>query len=486
MMSRIVAILGIVIALAPIASPVQAQSNRDWLMFGGTPQRNMVNLVDKNIPTDWSVEKDKSKNIKWIVDLGDETLAEPVVANGMILIGGNNSHPRDPKLKGRRAVLLAFTEADGKFLWQIVHDVLPVGPVMYMSRFRGLFSTPVVEADSIFYVTPTAEVVCAGTNGKVVWKYDSAKELKVQPFDAAGCSPLIVGDLLMIATGHARDSFGPLPATTAPSFIALNKKTGKLIWKSSLPGKNIFEVQWANPALAVVDGKPQVIFPGGDGVLYSFEPETGKLIWKFDAILTRPKLGAAPVNYFIATPAVVGDKLYIGMGVAPELGTAPKSSYLFCVDLRKVGDVSPKSYDPADAANRDSALVWAYGGQIEPRPKIGPFVRFSSTLSTCAVHDGLVYAVEERGFLHCLDAKTGQRYWMDDLKTAVWSSPYCVDGKVLLACQDGAFFIYAHGKTKKQIASIDMEETVNSSPVVANGVLYIATRHRLIAVAEKK
>ena len=39
---------------------------------------------------------------------------------------------------------------------------------------------------------------------------------------------------------------------------------------------------WSNPAYGVVKGKAQVIFPGGDGWLYSFEPKTGKLIWKMD------------------------------------------------------------------------------------------------------------------------------------------------------------------------------------------------------------
>ena len=40
--------------------------------------------------------------------------------------------------------------------------------------------------------------------------------------------------------------------------------------------------QWSNPAYADAKVEPQVIFPGGDGWLYAFAPETGEVIWKFD------------------------------------------------------------------------------------------------------------------------------------------------------------------------------------------------------------
>jgi outer membrane protein assembly factor BamB len=465
----------------------QPAGKSDCLLFGGSPQRNLVNLVDKNVPIEWSIEEGKEKNIKWIATLGDKSYGGPLVANGKIYVGTNNGNPRDPKIKGHKAILMALNEADGKFLWQIVHDI-PADPLFNLGRVEGLCSTPVIEGDNLYYVTPGCEVVRATTAGKVDWTYDMMKELKVVPFHLANCSPLIAGDLVMLMTSNGTDEQGEVPSPKAPSFIAVNKKTGKLAWQNSLPGDRIIEGQWANPALATVNGKNQVIFPGGDGVLYSFEAETGKLIWKFDGLVARPKKGGdrVPTNYFVATPVIYENKLYIGMGVGPDLGTSPKSSYLFCIDLTKSGDVSPKSYKANDPANKDSALIWAFGGPIEPRPKSGPAVYFSPTINTCAIHDGLVYAVEERGFLHCLDAKTGERYWYDDLKTAVWGSPYYVDNKVFVGCQDGSVFIFAHGKTKKQITTIDHLETIDGTPLVANGVLYITTRSKLIAVVEKK
>src|SRR5262245_58692990 len=69
---------------------------------------------------------------------------------------------------------------------------------------------------------------------------------------------------------------------------------------------------------------------------------------------------------------------------------------------------------------------------------------FGRSMSTVAVHDGLCYAAELDGYLHCLDAKTGQKYWTYDTKRAMWGSPYWVDGKVYLGTEDGDLFVFKH------------------------------------------
>ena len=67
---------------------------------------------------------------------------------------------------------------------------------------------------------------------------------------------------------------------------------------------------------------------------------------------------------------------------------------------------------------------------------------FGRTISTVAVHDGLVYAAELDGYLHCLDAKTGKKYWEHDLKDGTWCSPYYVDGKVYIGTDDGDLYVF--------------------------------------------
>ena len=481
-MQRYICLMGM---LTLVAGSLSARA--DWPLFGGSLQRNMANTTDKNVPVDWSVEEGKQKSIKWTALVGSKCYGGPVIADGKIFVGTNNGNPRDPKVTGQRAVLMAFSEADGKFLWQIMHDY-PADELFHEAIPVGLCSTPAVDGKRVYYVTPACEVICANTaDGKIEWRYDMMKELKVVPYHCSNCSPLVVGDLVLIVTGNGVDNQGKVVNPKAPSFIAFNKTTGKIVWQSDLPSATTLEGQWSNPTVAKVNGKNLAIIPGGDAYLYGLALESGKMVWKFNCQPQRPGKDDPPhLNYMIATPVVVDNKAYIGLGVYPEHPSGPPFSHLLCVDITKAGDVSSKSLDHKDPKNKDSALLWSYGGKVDPVPKKGRRVLFGRTISTCAIHDGLVYIAEEQGYMHCLDAKTGQKYWDYDFNAGIWGSAYYVDGKVYIGSDDGEIMIFQAGKKLEVIAKVDMGETVHSTPVVANGVLYVATKSKVYAIAEKK
>src|SRR5260370_31120210 len=217
--------------------------------------------------------------------------------------------------------MMCFRESDGQFLWQIVHDKLPDANENDWPQ-TGICSHPVVEGKRLYYVSNRCEVVCADTDGKVVWKLDMIEKLKVFPSYMAACSPLIVGDLVFVVTGNAINSRGDLPSPKAPSFLAVDKKTGEMKWQSAAPGDKIMEGQWGNPAAAEVNGVTQVVFPGGDGWLYGFEAKSGELLGKFDC---NPK-GAKPFvpggrrdpNDIVRTPGIQDKQLYVGVGQNPD------------------------------------------------------------------------------------------------------------------------------------------------------------------------
>ena len=105
----------------------------------------------------------------------------------------------------------------------------------------------------------------------VVWRFDMIKELGVTPYSMSSCSVTAVGDLLLVNTSNGADCpHKRVPSPKAPSFIALDKLTGKLLWADNSPGNNILDGQWSSPAAAVLGGVPQAIFAGGDGWIYSF------------------------------------------------------------------------------------------------------------------------------------------------------------------------------------------------------------------------
>lgn len=510
-----------------------------WPLFGGTPGRNMVNTVDKNIPAEWYVEnsddkeKKPAKNIKWKAALGSQSYSGPVVSGGKVFVGTNNNSPRDKKIEGDKGVVMCFRESDGKFLWQITHDKLPSGQVNDWPE-QGVCSTPVVEGNRLYYVSNRCEVVCADTEGiegkletKIHWTYDMMKELDVFPHNLAACSPVIAGDLIFVVTANGVDeNHINIPAPKAPSFIALNKKSGKLAWQNNLPtikaadiakldeetdpeefakspikllmdrGEVIMHGQWSNPTFAQANGKPQVIFPGGDGWLYAFEPEKGELIWKFDANPKDAKYalgGKGTRSDFISTPVVVGNRLYIGTGQDPE--HVKGVGHLWCLDITKKGDVSPdlvtdaKASPPKTKKNPNSAVVWHFGGSVpeKERETLKRNYYFSRTMSTCAIHDGLLYITDLSGRLYCLDSGTGKEYWFHDTKSETWGSPYWVDGKIYVGNDEQEVNVFQHGKVKKQLAKNDMPrgQPVKSTPVAANGTLYIMTTSHLYAIEKK-
>src|SRR4051812_31462976 len=94
------------LAFAGETNPLPVASQRSWPMFGGSPTRNMVNPFEKNLPTDWSVEEGKFRNIRWVAELGKKTFGSPVIAQGKVFVGTNNANPRDQNLLGHRAVLM--------------------------------------------------------------------------------------------------------------------------------------------------------------------------------------------------------------------------------------------------------------------------------------------------------------------------------------------------------------------------------------------
>jgi outer membrane protein assembly factor BamB len=240
-----------------------------------------------------------------------------------------------------------------------------------------------------------------------------------------------------------------------------------------------------------VHGTMQVIFPAGDGWLYGLDAKTGSFIWKFDCNPKDAKPykpgGRGEACFFLGSPVVYDNKVYIGLGQEPENdGQGP--GFFWCVDITKKGDVSPELVVNANPLktepNKNSAAVWCVNG-LKKKGKDRDYV-FGRTVSTPAVHDGLVYMTDMESFFYCFDARTGADYWEEDLKSSIWSSPYCVDGKVYIGTDEGEVHIFAHGKAMKLIEKVNMDSGQIKAPVVAaNGVLYVMTGKTLYAIAAK-
>src|SRR5205814_9546671 len=130
--------------------------------------------------------------------------------------------------------------------------------------------------------------------------------------------------------------------------------------------------------------------------------------------------------------------------------------------------------------NPQSAMLWRFGGKDKAKERL-----FQGLYSSVAVQDGLVLAPDQEGYLHCLDARTGKHYWVHDVKAELLSAPLIVDGKVYLPTTNGDVIILALAKERKVLREIDVDDSVDTSPVFANGVLYLATARTLYAIENR-
>lgn len=446
----------------------------DWPMWGGTPDRNMSRNM-KGLSKTWDMTK--GTNIAWVSGVGSQTYGNPTVAGGKVFVGTNNEGLRDKTQTGDRGVLMAFKESDGTFLWQHATEKLPAGRVNDWP-FQGVASSPLIEGDKLYYVNNRAELLCLDTEGfhddendgpfkdekltgkghaDIVWKLDMMDELGVFPHNLANASPVPFGDLILLMTSNGHDeSHVHIPSPRAPALIAVNKKTGQVVWEDNRVGEKILHGQWSSPAVGKVAGVDMVVSAQGDGYVRGYEALSGKFLWEFD---TNPKDTVWPKNRneVISTPIIYNDKVYIANGQDPEHGEGV--GHLYCIDPTKRGDITKEG------------LIWHYD-------------KIRRSISTGALVDGILYYSDFSGFLHALDAATGKPYWVHDMLAAVWASPFVVDGKVYLGDEDGDVVVMQHGKTKEVISEVNMGSSVYGTFVAANGKLFVTNRNQLIAIQE--
>jgi outer membrane protein assembly factor BamB len=462
------------------------------------------------------------RNVKWCVPLGTECYSTPVVAGGKVLLGTNNGQPRDPRHQGDRGVLLCLNEADGSLAWQLVVPKLE-GDIFLDWPQAGMCSPATVEGDRVYTVTNRDEVVCLDLNGlangndgpfrdegrhaalqdqppmtpgpadaDILWLSDLRAAAGVRPHDSAHSSVLLDGPYLYVNTSNGLTSkHDGVDRPEAPSLVVVEKTTGRLVAQEREGiSRRIFHSTWSSPALGEVGGRRLVFFGGGDGVVYAFEALTAekgtgpvsrngpqgasqkldlspfplRCVWRFDCDPTAPKEN---IHFYIrnrrespsnikSMPVFHNGRVYVTVG--GDIWWGKNQAWLKCIDAAKTGDVT------------QSGLVWSYS--------VG-----RHCCSTPSIHDGLVYAADCDGKVHCVDAQTGRPYWVHEAGGEIWASTLVADGKVYIGTRRGDFWVLAAGRQKRVLSSIRLDAPVISTPVAANGTLYVGTMTRLYALA---
>ncbi len=503
----------------------------DWPMLGRDGTRNGVS-AEVGAPTLWSIEERKddrviheSRGVRWTAPLGSQTHSSPVVSGGLVWIGTNSLRPGGDA-REVHSVLKCFRVADGKEVYE--YDSPKLSARVHDPGWTGLGSSPLIEGDRLWLTTNRSEVICLDIGPLIrgegppreLWKLDLINVFDVSPHvpimgPPRPCSigPSWNGRIFVTTNNGVGEDHVEVPKPDAPNLVCLNKDTGEVYWKDNSPGPNILLSQFASPTVTEIRGQMQVIVPQSDGWVRAFDPMTGEKFWEFDAnakVTDWIHYSRGSRNSLLGNAVVYEDRVYLASGRDAEQGEG--AGRLICIDPTKRGDVSSELAVDANEQplprRRMQAVDPKAGEKAIPNPNSGLVWEFVSlgeefedamhrTMSSVAVSKGLVIVGDTSGLVHCFDAQTGQRHWRHDMFATIWVSPLIVDDKIYIADEDGDVAIFGlsadpavalrkvNGEPQP-LREISMVEPIYSSPIFANGVLYLATRTTLFAIAIDK
>jgi outer membrane protein assembly factor BamB len=518
-------------------------SGGDWPEWCGQPSRNMAAKSDERLP-DWAdcgVENDadeadlrSTKNVKWVAKLGHLTTGSPVVSRGRVFVGTTSENGKD-------ACFLCFDEQTGRRLGSFV---CPKPPRGNLERW-AISSTPTIEGDRLYFVSPYQEVMCLDLNvllGKsghgagedkpqsakpdkatveqislqsILWRYDLWEKLKAYYHHTTSSSVLVHGDHVYVCTGNGRSwvpgriPFSPL----TPSLVAFHKITGQLVARDDQQiGEQLYRGQYTSPSLGIVNGRAQILLATGNGVCYAFEPVDPAAPVVPDRWMTTSLRG--PIVYFIDvegkdTAGLTAAEYACSVGL---LASLPKPALpLEFRFSRKVPTMTPIDTIPTATVPDVPILrpIWWFDC-IPPEYKKLPFyprqIKGDGRGHPCDITATPVFANnrvyiaiggdpnhggrDSQGSVICIDAtKTGDV----TAKAKIWSYEALNQSVSTVAVADGLVFVVDNAYT---VHCLDADSgqcywthsarkgaTCFSSPLVADGKLYLG---KTILSASKK
>jgi len=433
-----------------------------------------------NPPVDWDTTT--GRNIVWSVELGNDTFGRPVVAGDAVYVGSDNARRMNPAFQEESGVLMAFRAADGAFLWQDVAPRVERGLRDFL--LPSTTGAPYVEGNRLYYVTAECQLRALDTQGfrdgensgpyreelfqddaaaDIVWELDMCSRLGVFAHEASNSEVLPLGDLLIVSTSNGQnEGHTRVPSPRAPSLIAVDKRSGEVVWRAIGAGGQVLHGQWSSPVAANVNGRMLVLFGGGDGWLRAYDAASGHEVWRFDGnpkdARWLPRPGVLSRSSIIASPVFADGRVYMAMGQSPGHGNGP--SLMYAISPNGQGDVT------------GSRVLWT-------SREVGRVV------GTPIVKDGLLYVGDLGGTVHCLDTATGAHVWKHETNEAIWGSLLLAGGRVYVGTVDGNVTVLRAGRRKEVLARIEMDAPIYSRPAVVGDALYLATAERLYLIAAK-
>jgi len=439
-------ILGMLIkiGLGLVISAIAAAGN--WPSFRGNGASGVADGHD--LPTKWDVTK--GTNIVWKTGIPGLAHSSPIVWGDRIFVTTALSSQPDATFKKglygagtasddlsvQKWKLLCLDRKSGKLLWErVAFEGAPKEKRHIKSTYAN--ATPATDGEVVVAFFGSQGAYGFDLEGNRLWSRDLGR-LDAGAYDTpeyewgTASSPILYKDLAIFQCDQQKGSF----------LIALNRKTGKTVWKTGrdeLPS-------WGTPTIVPAQSRAELV-TNGSNFVRAYDPATGKELWRLggSSKITAP------------TPVYSGELIVVASGRQPE---AP----VFVIRPGGSGDIT----------GRDR-VVW------QKRQR-------GSYMPTPLIYRGHLYVLNNNGVFDCYDLKSGADIYRQRIAhqgSGFSASPVASDGKIFLSGEDGDIFIVKAGPVYEQITKIEMEEPIMATPAISQGLLIVRTQHHLWAIGKR-
>jgi outer membrane protein assembly factor BamB len=393
----------------------------NWTHFRG----NNLNSISETtgIPLTWN-----DSNTKWKTEIHDKGYSSPVVYGNQVWVTTARSDGKE-----LYAVCVDFTTG------KIVYDINVLSPENVIGKHSintYASPTPCIEDGFVYVHFGSMGTACIRTSdGSILWK---RTDLKCNHVQGPGSSPILYKNLLIL---H-------FEGTDTRYLVALDKTTGETVWKTDRPVKpydplpEIGKKAYVTPILVTVKGK-DLIISNGSAVCCAYDPLSGKEIWS----VVRGAESTVPM------PVAENGKVYFYTGSMVDTAGIIFTE-IVAVNPDGKGDIT------------DTNILWKKRDDIAHTQMLTPLLK-----------DGLIYTVNSKNVLMCIDAENGGEIWSQHLKSNYNASPVYENGIVWLFSVKGEILAIKAGRKFDILSQDQTDSGIWATPALV--------RHSMILRSEK-
>jgi len=423
----------------------QIGSVGDWPDWRG-PDRDGISR-EKGLPDKWSLD---GQNLAWKAPYGGRST--PVVL-------GDHLYLENTAGKGEteQERVLCFNADTGKLLWEYKFSLFQSDVPAHRVGWASPAADP--ETGNVYSFGVNNLLTALSKDGKKLWERSITEEFS--PFTTHGgrtISPLIDGNLVIVSTPTS--TWGT-QANRSQRFIALDKRTGDIVWIST-PGGRPYDTSYAALNIVTVNGTRLLVTGGSDGAALAMKPQTGEPVWSL--VIAKRGLNTGIVvngNYAIVSH---GDEN---------------------LDSSEMGMIAAFDATRKGKLGKD-AIKWSVPG-------------FMGGFSSPVIDGDRIYQADNSGNLFAFDVETGHQLWKQNLGTVQKASTVFGDGKIYIGSESGKFYILRpHADRCEVLSEIELPlsdqglvsqkipEPVVAAAAVARGRVYFVSSDTLYAIGPKK